>query len=375
MSINKEYILNLFNKASKKSDYTWITYQPINCEGFEATRSQSGRLCEDRSRAVVEHIKKNISNYQNKIYIDWGCNLGYFVFDLMKNGCQSIGVDREKEYINICSFVKSQYDNTYKKPNFFIDEMNKESLQKYSADIGMCFSVLHHLKKDKFSIADEFAKQYTQSYIEMDGNNYGYDFLKVFYWDLDLVVKANDKYGAGTRKRKTWFCNNIIGNYTYKNIKSINLLSGRGAFKKTNTNNNQSVFLKREKLKFEHTWIKTDINYEAFFYNKYKTHFFPDFISFSSNDEDRILEIEFIDNFSQKGNSLENIFRWLEEKNLYIVDLSPSQFIKTTNGYVLTDLESIIHKDQINNRLKKSIDIKSTDHQLQYIKKQMDSKK
>jgi uncharacterized pyridoxamine 5'-phosphate oxidase family protein len=369
MNITKEYILSLFDRDSKRANYTWHTYQPINYEGFEITQSQAGRMCADRSNAIIEHIKNNIPDYQNKTYIDWGCNLGYFIFDIMKSGCSTIGVDKNIEYINICNFITDLYNNSYKKPIFVNDGLNKDTIEKYQADIALCFSVIHHMpRKDQLPVLLEFANKYRQCYIEMDGHNYGYDLLKIFYWNLDLVIEANDKYGKGTRKRKTWFCNNVVNNFTYTNIKFTNLLSGRSVFKKTNNNTQTSTVIKRENLSFAHTWIKTNIAHEANIYKIYQSNFIPTLVNYQETSTERILEIEYIDSNSTKGSSLEEIFNWLKTNNLKLIDYGPSQFIKTKNGYVMVDLESIVHQGETEKFLRNpSHPIKTDAEQLQYL--------
>lgn len=360
--ITKEQILKMFEEASKKSDYGWSTYQPINAKGYEATLSQSGRVCQDRAEAIIKHIQKTLSK---PTFIDWGCNNGYFVFELAKHGYEAMGVDREAKYVNVCQVVNK--DSGYLPlPKFFKDELTPLSIGQYRADVALCFSVLHHVKENKIALFNEFSKAYKHAYIEMDGHNYGYDYLRTFYWDLQLVCEANDKYGNGTRLRKTWYCCNETPEATYENIKMENCLGGRGVFKKMMKCNGAKTVIKRENSSFGHTWIKTNLAHEINMYSKYSTNFIPKLIS-SNVEGDRFMEIEYIDSNVSKGASIGAIFEWLKENKLFIIDINSSQFVKAQNGYVLIDLESIFHVDEVNSVLRKHVELKSYDEQIQYL--------
>lgn len=364
--MTKQDILDMFKKASFKEDYNWNTYQPINVEGYEQTLNQAGRFCKDRAESIINHVKNNLPKESK--FIDWGCNNGYFVFELAKNGYKSIGVDLNKNFISVCNTANESF-NYIEKPKFFVDELNIMNIEKYDADVLLCFSVLHHFKNHANNILDKISNHYKYSYIEMDGHNFGFNHLTTFFWDVDYVGSANDKYGKGTRLRKTWFCTNTSKDFTYKNIKNVNILGGRGIFLKTNNLNENKSVIKRELSTFKHSWINTNIIHETKMYAKYKTHFLADMLTSKVDEKYNILELEYIDENSIKGDSLENIYKWLKDNNLFIIDITRDQFIKTKNGYVLVDLESLFPNEQISTYVKKPIPYDTYEKQLQILKK------
>ena len=353
----------MFEEASQKDDYGWNTYQPINVKGYEKTLEQSGRKCQDRANMLIKHIKENFPSHYS--FVDWGCNNGYFVFELAKHGYSATGLDREQKYIDICRVVNktSGYNPS---PKFFREELNPLSIEQHAADIALCFSVLHHIKDDKIKIFDQFSKIYKKAYIEMDGGNFGHDYLSVYYWDIQFVCEVNDNYGKGKRLRKTWFCSNETEDAIYSNIKMNNCLGGRSVFLKESIINGQKTVIKRENYNFQHTWIKTDLLYEIEMYKKYSESFLPKYIH-SDTIKEKLLEIEYIDEKSDKGAPLDVIFDWLKRNKMYIIDINADQFIKTQNGFVMVDIESIFPYDMVEKYLRKPIKLRSYEEQIEYL--------
>lgn len=365
--ITKEYILDMFAKASKQSDYGWSTYQPINVPGYEITLKQSGRVCSDRANALISHIKSNLPPTDS--FIDWGCNNGYFVFELAKNGYQAIGADRDKRFIEVCNAANTTA--TYSPPAKFVNaNMTPETIRDNPANVALCFSVLHHIKDNKIPIFNAFSNTYKKAYIEMDGNNFGYDYLSVYYWDLSFVFEANDKYGKGTRLRKTWFCSNETKDAIYSNIKMNNCLAGRSVFKKLHKNGDLPTVIKRENKRFAHTWINTDIKHELNMYKLLESEYIPKLIKYSE-DSNRQLEMEFIDASFNRGFSYIEIMEWLRSKGMFIIDINADQFVKTKKGYILVDLESIFPLSEVNGRLRGKHNVKTYDEQMKYLKERL----
>jgi len=363
--ITKDSLLKMYEEASKKDDYSWSTYQPLNVAGYEATVGQSGRICKDRADAIIKHIKENLPT--DSTFVDWGCNHGYFIFELAKHGYIATGLDREKKYIDVCRFV-NESSGLNPKPKFFCEDLTPLSMEQHAAKAAFCFSVLHHVKDNKIKIFDTFSKIYKNAYIEMDGANYGYDYLRVFYWDLQLVCEANDGYGKTTRRRKTWFCTNETSDAVYENIKMNNCLAGRSVFLKKPKDDSPFTVVKRESVKFSHTWVKTDLSYEASVYKKLHSPYIPKLITYEDEDEGlRKMEIEYIDKETDRGFSYMEIMEWLRSNGLFIIDINADQFVKTKSGYVLVDLESIVPTDEVDGRLRGKHSVKTYEEQVKYL--------
>lgn len=365
--MTKEQILDMFIKATTRNSYGWSTYQPINVPGYEVTLKQSGRLCADRANALLLHVKSNLHLTDN--FVDWGCNNGYFVFELAKNGYQATGIDREERFINVCNTANMTIPYS-PSPKFVHLHMTPETIRANPASVALCFSVLHHVKNDKISLFNTFSDVYKKAYIEMDGSNFGYDYLSVYYWDLSFICEANDRYGNGTRLRKTWFCDNDLPDAVYSNIKMTNCLGGRSVFKRMPKNGTPPTVIKRENKKFTHTWIVTDLNHEANMYRLLESNYIPKFINYSDG-INRQMEIEFIDNSTERGFSYMEIMEWLRNNGLFIVDINVDQFIRTRNGYVLVDLESIMPIGEITGRLRRGHEVKNYEEQIKYLTKRL----
>lgn len=348
--MTRNEILERYLDASRKKDYTWDTYQPLNIPGYEATLTQGGRKCSDRANAIREHALTIFE--PGASVVDWGCNNGFFTFEMAKAGYRAVGIDRDSRLVERCRFLTPQGVWAIA-PEFHEESLHSNAVKKHPADIGMCFSVLHHLKADKREITDAFASEYRHAYIEMDGNNFGYDWLRVFYFGLWEVCEANDPYGKGTRKRKTWYCCNESCNYIYRNLKPINCLSGRAVFHMQHKSGGKDLVMKRENLSFEHTWLKSNIGYEAEVYRRFPSPFLPEIVSYMETSVERVLMTEFLTETSDKGAPLESIFAWLKDNNLRIIDFHPSQFVRTKAGFVLVDAESVIPESELDSRLKK----------------------
>jgi len=365
--ITKDSLLKMYEEASKKDDYSWSTYQPLNVAGYEATMGQSGRLCKDRADALIEHIKANIP--LDSSFVDWGCNHGYFIFELAKHGYNATGLDREKKYIDVCRFV-NETSELSPKPNFFCDNLTPLSIEQHAAKVAFCFSVLHHVKDNKIKIFDTFSKVYKNAYIEMDGKNYGYDYLRCFYWDLSLVCVANDGYGKTTRRRKTWFCTNDTDNASYENLKMNNCIEGRSVFKKTSKIDGKISVIKREVSTFGHTWIRTDISREYDLYKSLDSPYIPKLLNYKEG-VDRQIELEFIDESTTRGFTYMEIMEWVRDSGMVIMDIHEDQFVKTKNGYVLVDLESIVPCNEVSRFIRGKEVVRTYDQQINYLKKRL----
>jgi len=371
--MNKSQILNKYKlAASTKTDaspYTWLNYQPINLPGYEETLSLGGRNCFDRSKAIFNHIagitRQRDGSSERLRVVDWGCNLGFFSFEAAKVGHAVIGVDINKEFIGICSSL-SDTNDFIQKPKFFVDALEKENIKKYPADVAFCFSVLHHiLAKNRgkaWKLMEEFSKAYPLAYIEMDGPNFGENDLSLFYFFVSEVAETNDRYGRGTRKRKTLHCSNIdkITGAKYSTIKEQNKVFYRDVFLKS-LPDRQSV-IKREKVGvfrdgYSHTWIKTNVEHEKYIYDKFETEVFPNLLSWEVDKEYKRMELEY---FKREGkitlSGLENIYNFLKENNLFIIDLVRDMFIPTKDGLKMIDVESVFEiEGDIANTIKKNL--------------------
>tara|TARA_B100000287_G_scaffold435165_1_gene502204 strand:- start:2264 stop:3430 length:1167 start_codon:yes stop_codon:yes gene_type:complete len=363
----KENILAKYKAAAQTGKpYSWLNYQPINLPGYEETVPLRGRDCFNRSEAILNHLDTVVENPERMSIVDWGSNLGFFCFEAARKGYKASGVDENKEFVDICSFLSSDTKLPLQhKPEFFLDSLNKDNISKYPADIAFCFSVLHHIvAKDRgkaWRLMDAFAEAYPMAYIEMDGADFGRCDLSLFYFNISEIAESNDRYGSSTKTRKTLYCSNIDNGTKYSTLKKVNKVHYRDIFKKTSPNGDSTV-VKREEVNrfrdgYSHTWIKTNLSHEKHIYEKFKSDIFPKIISWNTGDKYNELEMEY---FEREGEitleGLNNVYSSLKENNLFIIDLVRDMFIPTKNGLKLVDVESVFEiEGDIENTIQKNI--------------------
>lgn len=377
---SREKILQKYRQAAERGKpYTWFNYQPINLPGYEETLPLCGRNCFDRSQAVAEHLKSAFGNKPLSI-IDWGCNLGFFCFELAKQGHRVVGVDSNLTNVEICRYLARTNDFEIR-PQFFCDELSIESIANYhECDVALCFSVLHHLKGTQIATLNELSRTYPHAYIEMDGSGYGFNTLYAFYWNLAEVVETNDPYGSGHRKRKTWFCSNHLQGNGYQNIKNRNIVGSRGVFR---VQRGESTTVVKRELKScrSHTWVDTSLLHERDMYRRFNgVRFFPQLIDHDTSDDSNWIELEYIRadrSFSER--ELHEFYRFLRDHKLFILDLTVDSFLFSEGRLKVVDLETMFPlEDSLENLVqarspKRPLPFNSYEEQLQYLIRRLNS--
>ena len=338
--MTRETILNRFMaEARAKKGYSWSTYQPIPLPGYEETRLLAGRVCADRANAIYEDIAKSFNRPVS--VIDWGCNMGYFVFEAAKRGHAAVGVDKDSRFIKMARFLSNTACPYYRVP-FVHSSLQPDSITQLGPfDVALCLSVLHHLKwSEQVAIIQLMADMYSVCYIEMDGHNCGRDTLEVFFYYVEEVCTVSDKYGAGTRTRKTFRCANQRDDVRYSNLKRVNFMPGRGVFLKQ-TERARTV-IKRETHSCSHTWLKTSLTHERAMYATCRLHQFVKLIDSGENDRHRWLELEYAEcHGNHRSEDIRAFFSELERKRLFMFDIVRDSFIPTKRGLRVVDIESL----------------------------------
>tara|TARA_R110002111_G_scaffold256739_2_gene324163 strand:- start:4223 stop:5368 length:1146 start_codon:yes stop_codon:yes gene_type:complete len=377
-SWTKETILERYHQAAKNGrPYTWFNYQPINLLGYEETLPNSGRNCFDRSEAIAAHLRAEFGDEPLKI-IDWGCNHGFFCFELAKLGHQVTGVDSNRENVELCRYLAGT-NNFPETPQFFHDELSAETLPNYcDYDIALCFSVLHHLDKQKIQTLKKMAETYPHSYIEMDGAGYGFNLLFTFYWQLEEIIETKDRYGSGHRTRKTWYVSNSCNGSDYRSIKERNLVGSRGVFR---VNRDQKTTIVKRELNIgnTHTWIHTGLSHEREMYRKLEgVRFFPRLLDSGTENDFQWIELEYVqEDGCFSTDELTLFYDYLAANKLFMLDLTTDSFLFTDGQLKVIDLESLFPvehtlADLIHVQTRRSsLSLDSYDKQLRYLLKRL----
>lgn len=94
-------------------------------------------------------------------YVDFGSNLGYYVFWAAQRGVDSVGIDYNLEYIGVCNAITARHDIEYAT---FINTNLQNSLDyTRPKDFMTVFNVIHHLYnrteqyRDMLRLVSDFA--------------------------------------------------------------------------------------------------------------------------------------------------------------------------------------------------------------------------
>lgn len=85
---------------------------------------------------VLDDIKPNS-------YVDFGSNLGYYVFWAAQHGIYSTGIDYNLEYISVCNAIKTRHN--VENANFVNTNLQNSLSSIIPVDFMTVFNVIHHL--------------------------------------------------------------------------------------------------------------------------------------------------------------------------------------------------------------------------------------
>jgi 2-polyprenyl-3-methyl-5-hydroxy-6-metoxy-1,4-benzoquinol methylase len=340
----KDKILEMVKQsAAREKPYGWLNYQPINLPGYEDTLPLRGRDCFDRSNAIFPHLRKVLGEGQLSV-VDWGCNIGFFVFEAAKLGMVAAGYDADHRLMDACQHLAASNEFRFR-PSFRVRKMSVETVQDSPrTDVVFCFSVLHHMKEpERMKIIEAISNHCTAAYMELDGPNYGRNALEIFFAKVEEVVETNDRYGSSTRKRKTWYCTNRVGAKTWKNLKERDFVHDRALFVVTPDAGPKTV-IKRERIGDAelHTWLKTGLSHERKMYEEHPSPLFPKLISAGEDLDHRFIELEYVEKRgATPPEAVDELYDFLEKEKLFVVDFRVDSFIPDNGRLRMCDLEAV----------------------------------
>jgi SAM-dependent methyltransferase len=96
-------ILNINGKNFEVNEF----YQPL----YKASPPNSARNCEDRLNTILQaEYGYNFNKMFESDITDWGCNLGFFTFNLAEHTkCKVFGIDNDIRNIDVCLFLQKVY--------------------------------------------------------------------------------------------------------------------------------------------------------------------------------------------------------------------------------------------------------------------------
>jgi len=340
----KDKILEMVRQsAAREKPYGWLNYQPINLPGYEETIPLRGRDCFDRAGAVFGHIGQ-VFGQRTLSLVDWGCNLGFFVFEAAKLGHLAAGFDSDRRLIEACQFLAGA-PGLRAAPSFQVKTLSPDAVRAAPpVDVILCFSVLHHMQeKERFQVLEAIASRCQAAYIEMDGTYHGRKAMELFFWRVEQVAETNDRYANGHLRRKTFFCSNRDGDRSFRNMKTQDFVFDRGLFLCSRAGAPTTV-LKRDRAargKHSHTWLKTGVAHERAIYQRHASPFFPALLA-SGEDDFSWIELELVERRGVlRREAVDELYDFLEQSKLFLADYRVDSFIPCDGRLRMIDLESL----------------------------------
>ena len=132
--------------------------------------------------------------------------------------------------------------------------------------------------------------------------------------------------------------------------------------------------IKRQTLKPTHTWLNTDVCYEAQLYKKYEaSNLFPKLYGYKAENGYHEMTIEYIDNMGRATmEEIQRFYDFLKAQNLTIVDFTRTMFMFDSNNKIkVIDLESLVGTVNVNSILKtpnRHLPYDTYEKQIQFLK-------
>lgn len=108
-----------------------------------AINNPTGKRPWTDTKIKSEFFEKIFSDVNPTSYVDFGSNLGYYVFYGAVRNIKSVGVDYNKEYTNICEAVATRHDLV--NANFLNTNLEAWCKNADKYDFMTVFNVIHHL--------------------------------------------------------------------------------------------------------------------------------------------------------------------------------------------------------------------------------------
>lgn len=120
-------------------------YQNYNITdtGIDALNNPTAKRPWVDTKIKSDFFEKIFTELDPKTYLDFGSNLGYYVFWAAHRGVKSIGVDYNLEYISLCNAIRARHD--IERSAFMHSNLQNSVTYILPNDFMTVFNVIHHL--------------------------------------------------------------------------------------------------------------------------------------------------------------------------------------------------------------------------------------
>ena len=97
-----------------------------------------------------------------KTYVDFGSNLGYYVFWAAHRGVPSTGIDYNREYVAVCDAIRVRH--SIERAKFVNTNLQNSTAHVAPVDFMTVFNVIHHLynRTEKYMNMEPLIKDFAQ---------------------------------------------------------------------------------------------------------------------------------------------------------------------------------------------------------------------
>jgi hypothetical protein len=147
-----------------------------------------------------ELFDKVLKQLNPKTYVDFGSNLGYYVFRASQFNIDSTGIDYNLEYISICQAIKARHE--YVSANFKHTNLTTWCTENDLYDFMTVFNVIHHLYnrteqyQDMQRLIGDFASKSKNILFEVptENDSKGHKWTMDTNYSEQLFVESANKF-------------------------------------------------------------------------------------------------------------------------------------------------------------------------------------
>lgn len=236
-----------------------------------STSSDRHALGVRRRVKYIFEILDNLNCFTRTKAIDIGCGPGMYLDELLKRGCDTVGIELSGEMLKVC---KKKFESEKKRPGFSTGDILSLPFRDESFEIALCIGVLQYVVSAQQAIKELYRITAKDGVIVIcvenlaSPGNFGF-YLKQkikSLWKISLV--STDTEYSGLSNISRWFLSRVNIPHLYKlyNPRVLESILKQFGFNKINSMSYGFTFkfLRRMKILQEASITRMEIKIENF---------------------------------------------------------------------------------------------------------------
>ncbi len=207
----------LLREIKKKAKGVKV-YQTIKFSDFEL----KGKLKERKRKRPDLRMQLFDLDVKDKLVYDLGCSNGYFCYEFAKRGARVIGVDKNKEVLELNKLIAKYYELDIEFIEDDLSDIDFYRERMKECDIAIFCSVIHHFFARKIidpisfcrQILSEISKKTNLLFFESGQNG------EPFNWSTKLNIMGMEP--------QNWILKNWLNSTEFRKVEVINPLGFNG---------------------------------------------------------------------------------------------------------------------------------------------------